>query len=49
MVNRGKRKTLTLAKVWCHTCGSCVGYIPDLIENVVTLHDAAYEYGFYAG
>ncbi|MBS3770004.1 MAG: hypothetical protein KGY69_07095 [Bacteroidales bacterium] len=25
-------KSLTPAKVWYHTCGSCVEYIPDLIE-----------------
>jgi uroporphyrinogen decarboxylase len=26
-------KSKTKAKVWYHTCGSCVEYIPDLIEN----------------
>ena len=25
-------KSLTSAKVWYHTCGSCLEYIPDLIE-----------------
>ena len=26
-------KSLTPAKVWYHTCGSCAEYIPDLIDN----------------
>jgi uroporphyrinogen decarboxylase len=26
-------KKLTKAKVWYHTCGSCVDYIPELIDN----------------
>ncbi len=26
-------KTLTRARIWYHTCGSCVEYIPDLIDN----------------
>jgi uroporphyrinogen decarboxylase len=26
-------KSRTKAKVWYHTCGSCVEYIPDLIDN----------------
>ena len=26
-------KSKTKAKVWYHTCGSCVEYIPDLIDN----------------
>jgi len=30
-------KSLTEAKVWYHTCGACVEYIPDLIENGVDI------------
>ncbi len=30
-------KTLTTAKVWYHTCGSCLEYIPDLIDNGVDI------------
>jgi uroporphyrinogen decarboxylase len=30
-------KSLTKAKVWYHTCGSCVEYIPDLIDNGVDI------------
>lgn len=30
-------KALTKAKVWYHTCGSCVEYIPDLIDNCVDI------------
>jgi uroporphyrinogen decarboxylase len=26
-------KSLTGARIWYHTCGSCVQYIPDLIDN----------------
>ena len=26
-------KSLTPARIWYHTCGSCVEYIPDLIDN----------------
>ena len=26
-------KSLTGAKIWYHTCGSCVEYIPDLLDN----------------
>jgi uroporphyrinogen decarboxylase len=26
-------KSLTKAKIWYHTCGSCAAYIPDLIDN----------------
>ena len=28
-------RALTPAKIWYHTCGSCVEYIPDLIDNGV--------------
>jgi uroporphyrinogen decarboxylase len=34
-------RSRTPAKIWYHTCGSCLEYI-------VALFDAAYEYGFYA-
>lgn len=30
-------KSLTNAKIWYHTCGSCVEYIPDLIDNGVDI------------
>ena len=30
-------KSLTPAKIWYHTCGSCVEYIPDLIDNGVDI------------
>jgi uroporphyrinogen decarboxylase len=30
-------KSLTDAKIWYHTCGSCLEYIPDLIDNGVDL------------
>ncbi|HVO40415.1 MAG TPA: uroporphyrinogen decarboxylase family protein [Spirochaetia bacterium] len=30
-------KSLTTAKIWYHTCGSCVEYIPDLIDNGVDI------------
>jgi uroporphyrinogen decarboxylase len=30
-------KALTRAKVWYHTCGSCVRYIPDLIDNGIDI------------
>ena len=30
-------KSLTKAKVWYHTCGSCVEYIPDLIDNGIDI------------
>jgi uroporphyrinogen decarboxylase len=30
-------KSLTEAKIWYHTCGSCVEYIPDLIDNGVDI------------
>jgi uroporphyrinogen decarboxylase len=30
-------KSLTSAKIWYHTCGSCVEYIPDLIDNGVDI------------
>ncbi|MFA6241725.1 MAG: uroporphyrinogen decarboxylase family protein [Candidatus Hydrogenedentales bacterium] len=30
-------KSLTTAKVWYHTCGACVEYIPDLIDNGVDI------------
>jgi uroporphyrinogen decarboxylase len=30
-------KSLTRAKVWYHTCGNCVEYIPDLLDNGVDI------------
>ncbi len=30
-------RSLTKAKIWYHTCGSCVEYIPDLIDNGVDI------------
>jgi uroporphyrinogen decarboxylase len=30
-------KSLTEARVWYHTCGSCVEYIPDLLDNGVEI------------
>ncbi|MHC4498306.1 MAG: uroporphyrinogen decarboxylase family protein [Planctomycetota bacterium] len=30
-------KSLTKAKIWYHTCGSCVEYIPDLIDNGIDI------------
>lgn len=30
-------KSLTRAKVWYHTCGACVPYIPELIDNGVDI------------
>jgi len=30
-------KSLTTAKVWYHTCGNCVEYIPDLLDNGVDI------------
>ena len=30
-------KSLTSAKIWYHTCGSCVQYIPDLIDNGIDI------------
>lgn len=30
-------KTLTNAKIWYHTCGSCIEYIPDLIDNGIDI------------
>ena len=30
-------KSLTNAKVWYHTCGSCVEYIPDLLDNGIDI------------
>jgi len=30
-------KSLTEAKIWYHTCGSCLEYIPDLIDNGVDI------------
>ena len=30
-------KSLTNAKIWYHTCGSCFEYIPDLIDNGVDI------------
>ena len=30
-------KSLTSAKIWYHTCGSCQEYIPDLIDNGIDI------------
>jgi uroporphyrinogen decarboxylase len=30
-------KSLTSAKVWYHTCGGCIEYIPDLIDNGIDI------------
>lgn len=30
-------RSLTKAKVWYHTCGNCVEYIPDLLDNGVDI------------
>ncbi len=30
-------RSLTTAKVWYHTCGSCIEYIPDLADNGVDI------------
>ena len=30
-------KSLTKAKIWYHTCGSCIEYIPDLIDNGIDI------------
>jgi uroporphyrinogen decarboxylase len=30
-------RSLTKAKIWYHTCGSCMEYIPDLIDNGVDI------------
>jgi uroporphyrinogen decarboxylase len=30
-------KSLTKAKIWYHTCGSCYEYIPDLIDNGIDI------------
>ena len=30
-------KSLTEAKVWYHTCGSCIEYIPDLLDNGIDI------------
>lgn len=30
-------KSLTKARVWYHTCGSCIDYIPDLIDNGIDI------------
>jgi uroporphyrinogen decarboxylase len=30
-------KSLTEAKIWYHTCGSCVEYIPDLLDNGIDI------------
>ncbi|MCC6697312.1 MAG: hypothetical protein IT365_16910 [Candidatus Hydrogenedentes bacterium] len=30
-------KSLTTARIWYHTCGSCVAYIPDLIDNGIDI------------
>jgi uroporphyrinogen decarboxylase len=28
-------RSRTQAKIWYHTCGACIGYIPDLVDNGV--------------
>jgi uroporphyrinogen decarboxylase len=33
----GHIKSLTNARIWYHTCGSCTEYIPDLIDNGVDI------------
>ena len=30
-------RSLTRAKIWYHTCGSCVPFIPDLLENGIDI------------
>ena len=30
-------KSLTNAKIWYHTCGGCIEYIPDLIDNGIDI------------
>jgi uroporphyrinogen decarboxylase len=30
-------KSLTGAKIWYHTCGSCIEYIPDLLDNRIDI------------
>jgi uroporphyrinogen decarboxylase len=30
-------KSRTKAKIWYHTCGSCAGYIPDLLDNGIDI------------
>ncbi len=30
-------KSLTKAKIWYHTCGACIEYIPDLIDNGIDI------------
>lgn len=30
-------KSLTNAKIWYHTCGSCIEYIPDLLDNGIDI------------
>ncbi len=30
-------KSLTSAKIWYHTCGNCVEYIPDLLDNGIDI------------
>jgi len=30
-------KSLTRAKIWYHTCGSCLEYIPDLLDNGIDI------------
>ena len=30
-------KSLTSARIWYHTCGSCLEYIPDLIDNGIDI------------
>jgi uroporphyrinogen decarboxylase len=30
-------KSLTKAKIWYHTCGSCLEYIPDLMDNGIDI------------
>jgi len=30
-------RSLTSAKIWYHTCGSCIEYIPDLLDNGIDI------------
>ncbi len=30
-------RSRTKAKIWYHTCGACIGYIPDLIDNGIDI------------
>ena len=30
-------KSLTTAKIWYHTCGSCIAHLPELIDNGIDI------------